>query len=346
MSSRAPRAPTLADVARRAGVSVTTASFALSGRFGGEPSGSEHTKAKVREAAEELGYVPNRNARAMRIGRSDSIVLALGWPEDPWGASLTSAVADRGLEQGKSTLVLADERWYEFLSGGHHDCSFITSVDFSPEGPQLLHRLAKGAGGIVAFSERLEPESFDVVHSSADAAIGEAYRTLRSRHREVSLFTPLTIAQVAERSGPSRVRVYQDVARRAGDDPVGGIRPVGSASRMLVLQEAVRWLSAPDRPSAVICSSGYLALALQAAANHLSLRVPEDLEFIAIGDVPAESLYLEPISYYGVRDVFDRMSRIIVDRAMVRNRAPGTMHRLTWEFFPGATTRDDAVSGP
>ena len=60
---------TLADVARTAGVSLATASFVLSGRGGSRSAGSETTKAKVRAAAAELGYVPNRHAQAMRTGR-------------------------------------------------------------------------------------------------------------------------------------------------------------------------------------------------------------------------------------------------------------------------------------
>ena len=74
---------TLADVARAAGVSLATASFVLSGRGGSRSAGSAETKKKVRAAAAELGYVPNRHAQAMRTGRGGGVVLGkergVGW---------------------------------------------------------------------------------------------------------------------------------------------------------------------------------------------------------------------------------------------------------------------------
>lgn len=330
---------TLADVARRAGVSVATASFVLSGRSGGKPSGSPETQARVRAAAEELGYVPNRNARAMRTGRSDSIVLALGSVEDPWGISLAQEVCVRALPSGQSTLVLADERWFEFLSGASHDCSFVTSVDHSPEAPDRLRQLARGAGGIVAFSERIAPEGFDVVSSSALPAVADAYRRLRARHDRVA-FLALPGPGLLERPhGPSRVWAYRDAAAEAGEDVRSLIRAPGDDSRREAMLDCIAWLSGPDRPEAVICGTGYLALALQAAAARVGMRVPEDLEIVAIGDVPEESQFLEPVSYYGVRDVFTRIAEIIVHRAQVRRDEPGTLHEFAWEFFPGETTR-------
>src|SRR5690625_3985949 len=89
-SSRGPI--TLSDVAREAGVSIATASFVLSGRAGAPSAGSPQTKAKVRAAAERLGYVPNRNAQAMRTGRGGGIVLALGVIADPWSVGLAEQV--------------------------------------------------------------------------------------------------------------------------------------------------------------------------------------------------------------------------------------------------------------
>jgi hypothetical protein len=90
----------------------------------------------------------------------------------------------------------------------------------------------------------------------------------------------------------------------------------------------------------VICYTGYQAVALQIAAECAGVRVPEQLELLAIGDVPAEAELLGPISYYGVDDVFVRLSAVVVERALEPEDGPGRLHRFDWEFFPGATTRD------
>lgn len=336
------RTTTLADVARRAGVSIATASFVLSGRGGLRSAGSPRTKERVRAAAEELGYVPNRHAQAMRTGRGGGIVLALSALGDPWGVSLTRQVRATALPHDLSTLVLADERWFEYLQGASADAALITSIDLTPDGPSLTRRLAAGTQtGIVAFTAQMEPEGFDVIASTPFAAMREAYALLRSRHPVVHLLAPHPVP-VGEEPPRPRLGSFLDAVREHGDgSPERLVRTTESGDRATYLS-ALDWLAGLDRPAAVICYTGYQAIALQRAADRIGLRTPEDLEIISIGDVPEESLYFGAISYFGVQDVFSRIAEVVVDRARDRTDRPGTLHTFEWELFPGCTSRDGA----
>ncbi|MFF4605554.1 LacI family DNA-binding transcriptional regulator [Streptomyces sp. NPDC001339] len=69
-----PTPPTSAAVARRAGVSRATVSYVLNGRAAGRVGA--HTEARVRAAAEELGYVPHAAARSLRAGRGSIVLLS------------------------------------------------------------------------------------------------------------------------------------------------------------------------------------------------------------------------------------------------------------------------------
>jgi DNA-binding LacI/PurR family transcriptional regulator len=69
----AGRTPTIRDVARAAGVSLTTVSDAINGRGRIHPE----TRRRVMEAVEEVGWQPKRSARALRSGRSGMIALCL-----------------------------------------------------------------------------------------------------------------------------------------------------------------------------------------------------------------------------------------------------------------------------
>jgi DNA-binding LacI/PurR family transcriptional regulator len=71
-----PRRPTIADIARRAGVSKGSVSYALNGR----PGVSEPTRRRILEIAEEVGWHPNRAARALSAARSGACGLALARP--------------------------------------------------------------------------------------------------------------------------------------------------------------------------------------------------------------------------------------------------------------------------
>lgn len=70
------RRSTLADVARLARVSVATVSNALNGH----PHVEVHTRARVEEAAQALGYTPNLAARGLRTGRAGSIAIFSSMP--------------------------------------------------------------------------------------------------------------------------------------------------------------------------------------------------------------------------------------------------------------------------
>lgn len=66
------RPTTLREVAEKAGVSMATASRALAGG-----SASQRTRERVREAAKELGFVPNAVARHLSTGRTDTIAVVM-----------------------------------------------------------------------------------------------------------------------------------------------------------------------------------------------------------------------------------------------------------------------------
>lgn len=335
------RPVTLADVAREAGVSPATASFVLSGRAGSASAGSPETKRKVREAADRLGYIPNRSAQAMRTRRGGGIVLALGTLGDPWGIHLGREVRSRALTHDLSTLVLTDERWFEYLSGTFPDCSFITSVDFHDEGAARVHALAERmAGGIVAFSTLLEPDGFDVISSPPGPAIHAAYAQLRSRHDVVHLLSTASVTATTVARPHSRPAAFRDAVLEHGDGPLEDLFLVSPGGSLETYRFSTQVLQRTPRPTAIIASTGYQAVALQNAAHELGIRMPEDLEIISIGDVPDRAAYHGPVSYYGVRDVFTRMAEVIVGRAVERADRPGRLHQYTWEFFSGVTTID------
>ncbi len=76
------RGPTIADVARAAGVSKGTVSFALNDRPGVAPA----TKARILAAAEELGFRPSHRARALSASRAFALGLVVARPAELLGA--------------------------------------------------------------------------------------------------------------------------------------------------------------------------------------------------------------------------------------------------------------------
>jgi LacI family transcriptional regulator, galactose operon repressor len=96
---------TIADVARRAGVSTATVSRALSGA---RPVSSEVSH-KVRRAAEELGYSVNSIARALRNSRTDTVGMVVPSISNPFFTSLVESV-EHALDRDGKQLFLCDAK--------------------------------------------------------------------------------------------------------------------------------------------------------------------------------------------------------------------------------------------
>ncbi|HXR65383.1 MAG TPA: LacI family DNA-binding transcriptional regulator, partial [Ktedonobacteraceae bacterium] len=93
----ADQSPSIIDVARRAGVSVATASRVMS--HSSYPV-SERSRAKVLSAAAELNYTPNSLARGLRMQRSSLIAVLVGDNTDPYFAEITRGVEEIAQEHG------------------------------------------------------------------------------------------------------------------------------------------------------------------------------------------------------------------------------------------------------
>ncbi|MCW5951578.1 MAG: LacI family DNA-binding transcriptional regulator [Propionibacteriaceae bacterium] len=91
---------TIYDVARRAGVSPATVSRVFNGiRV------TPDRDAAVRRAADELGFVPNRNARRLRMSSSEVITMMVPDIENPFFTVMTRAVEDLARADGYSVML-------------------------------------------------------------------------------------------------------------------------------------------------------------------------------------------------------------------------------------------------
>ncbi|MFE0515862.1 LacI family DNA-binding transcriptional regulator, partial [Streptomyces sp. NPDC058964] len=93
--------PTMADVARSAGVSVATVSHVLNGTRPVLP----HTRQAVLDAVDELGYTPNTLARSLVTSRTRSIGLAVSAISNPYFTEILQGVEAAALQEGYSLLI-------------------------------------------------------------------------------------------------------------------------------------------------------------------------------------------------------------------------------------------------
>ena len=142
-------APTLEDLAARAGVSRATASRVLRG----DPKVSDHARAVVLDAAEELSYVPNFAARSLVTGRSDSIAFLVEESEermfsDPFFLgmlrSAQETVAAAGLQLVFTVMSRPENqgRFLAYAADGHVDGVLLMSLHGRAKFPQRLEEIS------------------------------------------------------------------------------------------------------------------------------------------------------------------------------------------------------------
>ena len=142
--------PTLVDVARLSNVSRSTASRVLSG----SPRVSSVTRAAVLQAAEELGYRPNRSARALRTDRSRLIGLVL--------TNLVNASFQTMTEVLQRRLADEDYQMLLCLTGGSTEME-ATYVSMLIE-HQVDGLIMMGSSGVVSAPEALRNSTIPVVN--------------------------------------------------------------------------------------------------------------------------------------------------------------------------------------
>ncbi|WP_030236169.1 LacI family DNA-binding transcriptional regulator [Streptomyces sp. NRRL S-350] len=275
-------APTLAEVARHAGVSTATASRVLnrSARV------STEVAARVERAARELAYVRRRAPRARETGVVAVVVFTdpLQYHADAFPARLLAGLR-RSLPGGERELAVFTVPRHSrrpplvrYLCGGHVDGVLLVG----PWGDGALARLLHAARVPVVSLGR-PPEPGTVAFVDADNLTGarEAVRRLcESGRRSVA-----TIAGPPDTSaGADRLAGYhQAVAAMAGARPVVAYGDFSSVSGEHAMQ---RLLDQRPEVNAVFAASDQMAAGALRTLRRHGLRVPEDVALIGFDDSP------------------------------------------------------------
>jgi len=99
----------LVDIAARVGVSVMTVSKALRDR----PDVSAATRARIKQAAKEMGYVPDSAALGLRLGTTKLIGLVIPATTNPIFARIVLAIEERASELGYEVLLMHTQNLIE-----------------------------------------------------------------------------------------------------------------------------------------------------------------------------------------------------------------------------------------
>lgn len=279
------RRTTIADIASRAGVSISAVSFALNDR----PGVSPETRLRVQQIARELDWQPHTAARALGGAKAGSIGFVLNRPARTLGTEsffgdLISGIqlGLAGSHVGMNLLVArdADEELATYRDWWRgHRVDGVIVIDPRRDDPRLALLAELGMPTVVVGSHPSPAGSAPSVWIDDSDATDTVLRYLLALgHRR--------IAHVAGR--PEYEHTAMRIERVRSFAVAGDLEDAVSVPTDYSAEAGARatreLLSRRDRPTAIVYDNDVLAVAGLGVASEMGVRVPGDVSIVSFDD--------------------------------------------------------------
>ncbi|MFD5264832.1 LacI family DNA-binding transcriptional regulator [Streptomyces sp. NPDC058335] len=284
------RRVTLADVARRAGLSTTAASLVLNKRPGTRLS--EDAQQRVLAAAEELGYRPNAAARSLRTRKSSTVAFVSDTVATTrFAGDMIRGALDAAREQGH-VLLIAETQGNADLEREAIEAMLDRQVDGIVYAAMYSRRIAVPQEILSRPTVLLNATSDDRLPSvlPADEEAGHTVATalLVHGHRRLAVIgrteekerDPWKSLAVRPRLRGIRRALADRRLRLVGAEYTAEWEPSHGYEAMTAL------LGRANPPSGVICMNDRLALGAYQAVAEAGLSIPGDISVVSFDDDP------------------------------------------------------------
>jgi DNA-binding LacI/PurR family transcriptional regulator len=274
---------TIRDIAERAGVSKGAVSYALNGR----PGVSDDTRVRILSIADELGWYPNRAARALSAARADACGLVLARPArtlalEPFFMEFIAGVeVELSSRSVALTLQLVEDprqeidvyrRWW-----GEHRVDGVLMVDLRVDDPRIDELVRLGLPAVVVggpLEDRALPAVF---HDEATVVVDAVQYLAALGHTRVAHVTGFRDFVHTRQRSSAFERATTDLALQADTIETDYSAEQGArATRKL--------LSLPDPPTAIVFDSDLLAVTGLGVAQRMGFAVPDDVSIVGWDD--------------------------------------------------------------
>ncbi len=277
----------LADVAKHAGVSVTTVSYVLNHPDRVSPA----IRTSVRQSIQELGYVRNLSASALRSGVSSVVAMVVVDISDPF-FSLVAASVERELGERDLMMTLSstnsrrerEQSLARTLAAQRHRGIILAQTTMDTQSVREIQ--AAGIPVVLFDSPQVEEPAISSVCADDVSGAASAMKLLMDLgHREIAFINgPLWASQAKERLAGVRLAVEQ---HPAGDRVhLTAVNTEGWTPLEGRLQlEAILDMPGP-RPTAYFCGNDMIAMGVLNQLVRLGYSVGHDVSVIGFDDIP------------------------------------------------------------
>ncbi len=281
------RTVTIQDVAKLAGVSVSTVSRVLNGKV----DVASDTQDRIRSVIDDLGYTTNLAARSMRSFRKNLVGLLMPDIAYPFAVEVMKGV-NRAIAESEFDLLVYttgdvrksgrashEQKYVSLLTNSITDGVIIVApvaADFSTDAP------------IVSIDPLMSNPNYPSVHATNYRGAVEAMEyLLHLGHRRIGFISGRSELESANR----RLQGYRDALESAGIPLDAGLMASGDYTTETAAKCAHQLLSLGNRPTAIFASNDQSAMGVYQVAEEMGLGIPEDLSVVGFDNI-MESKYM------------------------------------------------------
>lgn len=322
--SRASRPPTLRDVAREAGVHVSTVSRVLNdqaatGRI------TADTEERIREVALRLGYRRNTIARALRTGRTLVVGMVVPDVANLYQAEITRAAGDVFSGKGYSLILASTDD-----NPAHAESQVSAMLGVQAEG--LMYGVARGDDAVLA---GIIEEDIPVVLFNRAASDMEVSAVLPDDHGGTRLAVQHLISlghtRIVHVGGPedvsstvNRLEAFEETLRAA--DLTGSHQFTQRQTEDEGYRVTATLLEERPDTTAVLAANDRLALGAIDAIRDTGRACPGDISVVGFNDMPYTDRFSPPLTTIRIsqNELGARTARLLLETIADPRRAPET----------------------
>lgn len=317
---------TIKDVARRAGLSLSTVSRALN------KSGyvSQETQRRVEEAVAELDYQPNWMARSLKGKPVRLIGLIMPDVSSSYDNTIIQLVCNTlHAHNYELILCLSNEDWeidlgYLKMLQEKRVAGIIYIYPLGGSNSSFVRELASQGMPIIELNRRREEDLLDaVLADNVQGAYQITKYLIELGHRRIGL----VLGETELTTGKNRLAGY----RRALDDHGLPIDPqlirIGSFTLQHGEKGTHELLQLDQSPTAMLAGSNRILMGMLTVLGQQGLRMPDDISVATFNDRDWLSIWNPPITVVDV--AIDEMAQLAVDLLLRRIVSPRKTYRPT-----------------
>jgi len=278
---------TIQDVARTAGVSVSTVSRVLNGKV----DVSSETQDRVRAVIDDLGYTTNLAARSMRSFKKNLVGLIMPDIAYPFAIEVMRGV-NQAIAESEFDLLVYTTGDVKKSGRASHEQKYVSLLNNSITDGVIIVAPVTGEfstdAPIVSIDPLMSNPNYPSVHATNYQGATDAMNYLLGLgHQRIGFISGRAELESSNR----RLKGYRDALEKAGLPIHENLIASGDYTTETGVKCARELLSLDQSPTAIFASNDQSAMGVFRVAQEKSLRIPEDLSVVGFDNI-MESKYM------------------------------------------------------